>query len=107
MSTEPLFSEHVRHSIAEARHALTECGYDTLILHAGTPSTYHADDQDAPYRSSPHFFRFVPLESPHHLLVITANDTRVFHVVPDDFWEEKGGEADFWQSEYRVTEVKS
>jgi Xaa-Pro dipeptidase len=39
--------------------------------------------------------------------VITANDTQVFHVIPDDFWEERGGEADFWQSEYQITEVKS
>lgn len=107
MDTRTLFAAHIEEVLARTRRAMAEAGYNEIVLHAGTPVLYHADDQEIPFRPIPHFARFVPVTSPHHLLHITASNAHVIEVVPQDFWEEKGGEDDFWKSAYEVTTVGS
>lgn len=102
---EDLFPAHVESILAEARRIIAELGYDQLVLYAGAPTLYAADDQEIIFRPHPHFKRFVPINSPHHILVIAAHTARVIEVLPEDFWEEKGGDDEFWKSAYDVTVV--
>ncbi|MEN9390506.1 MAG: hypothetical protein RLZZ283_606 [Candidatus Parcubacteria bacterium] len=102
-----LFKTHVAHCLKEARAALEATAFDTVVIHAGIPDFFHADDQAVPFHSVPHFARFVPLNSPHHFLIITRDTARVIEIIPTHYWEEHGTENNFWKSEYDVTTVMS
>ncbi len=80
---------------------------DGIVLHAGRSRTYHADDQEIPFRSVPHFRRFVPLEGPEHLVVARpGRKLLVYRVVPKDFWYEAAPLApDYWAGEVDLREV--
>ena len=101
------FSEHVSTLLKTTREALESNGFERLIIHAGTPQLYYADDQEIPFRTVPHFMRFVPSESPHHLLCISKNKSMLVEVVPDDYWLEQGNHRAFWKDCYDVTQVKT
>ncbi|MEK7531226.1 MAG: Xaa-Pro dipeptidase [Patescibacteria group bacterium] len=107
MDTTGLFRAHVVHCLKEVRAALHATGFDTLVIHAGIPDFFHADDQAVPFHSVPHFARFVPVNSPHHFLIITTDSARVIEVIPTHYWEEHGTEPDFWKKEYDVTTIAS
>ncbi len=84
-----LYREHVDARSAAAARALSATGFDRLLVHSGKPFTYFADDNDAPFRSTPHFAHWTPLEGPGHLLdVVPGRRPRVFRLVPRDFWYE-------------------
>jgi len=102
------FNEHVSTLLKTAREALESNGFDTLLLHAGTPRFYYSDDQEMPFRALPHFVRFVPIESPHHLLLIQKSGTALLaEVIPEDYWSEHGTERSLWKDAYEVTQVKT
>lgn len=83
------YLDHIRERQVRAEAALTTEGFETLILDAGSPFTHFADDQDAPFRTNPQFASWVPLEGPHHKLVIRAGHRpRLVVVRPDDYWYE-------------------
>jgi Xaa-Pro dipeptidase len=58
-----------------------------VLFHSGTPLTYHADDQQVPFRSVPHFARWAPLSGPGHWLLYRPGERpRLARVVPADYW---------------------
>jgi Xaa-Pro dipeptidase len=68
---------------------LSETGYTRLLLDAGRPFTYFADDNDAPFHPVPHFAHWVPVEGPGHVLDVTPGKRpRLHRVTPRDFWYE-------------------
>lgn len=99
---EELYAEHVRARQRKAEEALAASGFDALLLHSGTPLRYFADDQDAPFRPTPHFAHWVPLDGPHHLLLVRpGRKPLLVRVAPEDYWYEQAplGEP-FWLSEF-------
>src|SRR3989338_6040018 len=103
-----IFRTHVETIVAGARKALADSGYGALLLHAGTPRLYHADDQDIPFRGLPNFRRFVPLDGPHHILLIPLNEKpRLFEVVPEDYWLEQGEESPLLENVIPTKSVKT
>src|ERR1039457_1456014 len=62
------YSAHVAARAATTARALEETGFDRLLVHSGMPFTYFADDNDAPFHSTPHFTHWAPVDGPHHLL---------------------------------------
>lgn len=94
-----------RQRLAEA--ALAETGFDALVLHAGTPFRYFADDQDAPFRTNPHFAHWVPMTGPYHLLLVRPGEKPVLaRVSPEDYWYEQLPLGDpFWAEPFEVVEV--
>ena len=107
MDEKGLFKAHVAHCVQDARAALKVTGFETLVIHAGIPDFFHADDQAVPFHSVPHFARFVPVNSPHHFLIITPDSARVIEIIPTHYWEEHGTENEFWKTEYNVTTIHS
>ena len=60
-----------------------------IVFHAGRRAHYHADDQEVPFRSLPHFARFAPVPGPDHLLLFRPGEpVRLGLVEPSDYWEE-------------------
>ncbi|MCC6405562.1 MAG: Xaa-Pro dipeptidase, partial [Planctomycetes bacterium] len=60
------YSAHVAARRRTTEAALAAEGFDALVLSSGKPFTYYSDDQDAPFRTTPHFAHWVPLAGPDH-----------------------------------------
>ena len=106
---EPLssYSSHVAARAATTARALAETGFDRLLVHSGRPFTYYADDNDAPFHSTPHFAHWAPVDGPHHLLdVVPGRRSRLVRVQPRDFWYAPPAPApDFVRREFDVVDV--
>jgi Xaa-Pro dipeptidase len=101
------YSAHVAARAATTARALEETGFDRLLIHSGLPFTYFADDNDAPFHSTPHFAHWAPVDGPHHLLdVVPGKRPRLVRVQPRDFWYAPPAPApDFVLGEFDVVEV--
>jgi Xaa-Pro dipeptidase len=82
-----LYAEHLAHLAATTARALEETGFDRMVVHAGVPFTYFADDNDAPFHPTPTFAQWAPVEGPYHLLdVVPGKRPRLVRVQPLDYW---------------------
>jgi Xaa-Pro dipeptidase len=104
-----VYAEHVRTRQTKAEAALAGAGFDAMVVQSGTPFTYYADDMDAPFRSTPHFAHWVPMEGPKHLLLVRPGKRpKLVRVSPDDYWYEQAAlGSPFWGREFDLAEVKS
>jgi len=103
------YAEHVRERRRKAEEALAAESFDALLISSGEPFRYFADDQDAPFRSTPHFAHWTPLAGPHHLLLVRPPERpRLVRVAPEDYWYEQAPLGDpFWVAQFDLTEVRS
>ena len=98
MNLAELFAEHIRIVSDHTTNALgvaaaAEAAYDGIVFHAGSESTYHADDRAVDFHPVPHFARFAPIPGPEHLLHFRPGARpRLFQVVPLDYWYEAPAE---------------
>ena len=85
-----LYKDHIdevarRTAAAIEKFAASGSSCDGIVFHAGSAQNYHADDQQMPFRSTPHFLRFAPVPGPDHLLVFRPGvQPRLIRVVPRD-----------------------
>ena len=102
-----LYADHVRIRRQKAEQALSETGFEALLVSSGTPLRYYADDMDAPHRETPHFAHWVPLSGPGHLLLVRAGHKPLLvRVAPEDYWYEQVPlGAPFWAAQFDVREV--
>jgi Xaa-Pro dipeptidase len=102
-----LYPAHVKERQAKAEAALAATQHDALVIQSGVPFTYYSDDQDAPFKSTPHFAHWVPLEGPQHLLCIRPGKKPLLvRVKPEDYWYEQVPiGTPFWLSEFEFKEV--
>ena len=78
------YPAHVAERQKKAEAALAAAGFDALVIQAGSPFTYFADDQDAPFHATPHFTHWLPLDGPMHLLCIrTGKKPLLVRVKPE------------------------
>ncbi|HQR44837.1 MAG TPA: Xaa-Pro dipeptidase [Thermoanaerobaculia bacterium] len=104
-----LYPDHVAERLSTAARALSETGFSRLVVHSGVPFTYFADDNDAPFRSTPHFAHWAPVEGPFHLLdVVPEKRPRIVRVTPRDFWYAPPAPApDFVRAAFDVVDVET
>lgn len=82
-----LYQEHVAERQRTTERALAETGFDRLLLHSGTPFTYFADDNDAPFHPTPHFAHWAPVEGPGHVLEVRpGKKPRLVRLQLRDYW---------------------
>jgi Xaa-Pro dipeptidase len=112
MTLKALFLEHLATRRAKAEEALAHAGFEALVLGSGEPHTYFADDQDAPFRTVPHFAHWCPLQGPHHLMVIRpGRKPRLIRYAPEDFWYEQAslevlwGGTPYWAEGFELVEA--
>jgi len=85
-----LYPQHLQTLTQRTDRSLSACGYDALVIHAGSPPTLFLDDQQYPYKVNPHFKAWVPVTDNPLSLLIYRPGTRpqlLFHQ-PDDYWHE-------------------
>lgn len=83
-----LYPDHLQVLMRRADRVLEKCGYDALVVHAGSPPTQFLDDQDYPFKVNPHFKAWVPITDNSRSILIYVpgrKPTVLFHQ-PDDFW---------------------
>ncbi len=106
-----MVSKHYAAHVAERRKkldaALATAGFDGVVIQAGAPFTYFADDQDAPFKPTPHFAHWTPLDGPAHLLHLQAGKKpRLARVAPEDYWYEQAALGNpYWASEFDLVEA--
>lgn len=102
-----LYLQHIATRQRTTEAALAAANFDGLVIQSGAPFTYYADDQDAPFRTTPHFAHWCPLEGPFHLLYIRpGHKPRLVHVAPEDYWYEQAPlGAPFWADAFDIVEA--
>jgi len=102
-----LYDDHVRERRRLAEAALAASGFDGMVIQSGSPFRYFADDQDAPFRETPHFAHWVPLAGPQHLLYVRPGQTpKLVRVSAEGFWYEQSPLGDpFWKGSFDVDEA--
>jgi Xaa-Pro dipeptidase len=83
-----LYSEHLRTVMRRTDGALSETGFDALVIHAGSPPMQFLDDQTYPYKVNPHFKAWVPIvDNPASMLIYAPGKRpRVLFHRPQDYW---------------------
>ena len=112
--TKALFQEHLQARLRSAEEAMARTGFESLVISAGEPYTYFADDNDAPFHEVPHFAHWCPLRGPHHALVIRPGQKPILvRHAPEDFWYEQAplsetwGGSPFWLDSFELREAGS
>lgn len=84
-----LYADHVRALTAGYDRALTELGYDTLVIHGGVArKRTDFDDQYWSLRPTPHLQHWAPLREPDAALVVrVGHRPRLARVPCTSFWE--------------------
>ena len=86
-----LYRDHIRTVEARYATALSEAGYDAVIVHSGTPKKRtEFDDQFFPLRPTPEFHLWAPLTEPDCFVVFQAGaNKKTMLVWPEckSFWE--------------------
>lgn len=114
MDLKQLFAAHLEERLAWAGKGMAETGYDALVISSGQPYTHFSDDQDAPFRSVPHFLHHCPLRGPHHVLkLVPGRKPLLIRYAPEDFWYEQmplealWGGTPFWLDGFELVECPS
>lgn len=102
-----LFQAHLAERQRTVTEALAETGHEALVISSGKVYTHFADDQDAPFRPTPHFAHWCPMAGPHHLLIIRPGQRpRLIRYAPEDFWYEQSPLGNpFWAAGFDLEEV--
>ncbi len=106
-----LYTEHIdlvcrQYDAALAALAAQGKHYAGIVFAAGGELLYHADDQPIPYRPTPHFARWAPVQGPDHLLIFRPGETpTLIRVVPRDYWYEPPAPVDHPYPEVLPVEV--
>jgi Xaa-Pro dipeptidase len=103
-----LFHKHIESLSSTTAEALKRWGYSSVVIDAGTPFTYYADDQQPAFVATPHFSHWCPVSKPHCLVQYTpGSKPRLLYFFPDDFWHEQEDLGQpFWIDEFDVVIVK-
>ena len=104
-----IFKEHLRERVVSYSKVLEELLLPGIVISAGIPFTYFADDQDAPFVPTPHFSHWCPEHGPYHLLVFSpGKKPKLLRYAPKDFWyDHSPSPQSFWQSEFEIEEFAS
>ncbi|MEM7677285.1 MAG: Xaa-Pro dipeptidase [Myxococcota bacterium] len=83
-----LYKAHIEEITGRARRALTDQGYDAVVIHAGRIQRKSPfDDAEWPFVPVPMFTHWSPLIWPDSAVVVDASDVRLWAVQPTGFWE--------------------
>lgn len=84
-----LYRDHIRAVEQRYASALTDAGFDAVIVHSGTPKKRtEYDDQYFPLRPTPEFHLWAPLTEPDCFVVFeTGHETQLVWPECKSFWE--------------------
>jgi Xaa-Pro dipeptidase len=105
-----LYREHLKQLEAAYAGALSDHGYDAVVIHSGLPKQRtEFDDQYWPLRVTPHFQHWLPLaEADCALVIATGKRPKLIWHRPSDFWETPGEvEGSHWQASFDIAEAST
>ena len=93
MSLDQLYEPHLQTLMRRTEKSLERSGFDALVIQAGAPPIQFLDDQDYPFKVSPHFKAWVPIvDNPGCILVIApGSKPKVAFHQPNDYWHKPAG----------------
>jgi len=85
-----LYAQHVATLKERSDRALAATGFDTLVIHSGTPPVQFLDDQDYPYKVNPHFKYWAPiLDNPRSYLIHEpGRKPKLLFYKANDYWHQ-------------------
>lgn len=104
------YRRHVDALREATARALTESGFDGVVIHSGAPKPRSIfDDQFWPLRPVPHFHHWLPLETARSALLVEAGKRpRLLWFDVVDFWEApRPPESDHFWSAFDVEKVRA
>ncbi|MDB4971064.1 MAG: Xaa-Pro dipeptidase PepQ [Myxococcales bacterium] len=109
MGWDRLHREHVVELGRRYARALSENGYDAIVIHSGLPkSRTEFDDQFWALRPTPAFQHWLPLAQPDcALLVRNGQRPKLIWTQPPNFWEKPAETAsDFWLPQFDIVVIE-
>jgi len=100
-----LYPAHLDVVKQRAANALTQGGFDRLVVFSGAPFIQFLDDSPYPFKTNPHFKAWLPLtENPFCFLVYTPGDKPVLvYYQPSDYWHKTPDAPDgYWVEHFDV-----
>ena len=98
-TTDPLlYARHMEQRREQVDEALSELGYDALLIHSGRPGNRLFDDQHPPFRAHCPFVAMLPLPFAADCLLEfrTGQRPRLWYCQPRDFWHLPPDEPAKW-----------
>jgi Xaa-Pro dipeptidase len=100
-----LFAAHLEVIQRRAAAALAATGYESLLVHAGTPPPLFLDDQHLPFRAQGPFKVWAPLaDAPDSFVFFTpGRKPRLLIHQPADYWHKSPGlPRDYWTDAFEI-----
>jgi Xaa-Pro dipeptidase len=104
-----LHREHIAELERRYARALSENGYDGIVIHSGCPkSRTEFDDQYWALRPTPEFQHWLPLAQPDCALLIRAGQRpKLVWTQPPNYWEKPAAvESDYWLLQFDIVVVE-
>jgi Xaa-Pro dipeptidase len=104
-----LHRAHVSELERRYARAMSENGYDGIVIHSGVPkSRTEFDDQYWALRPTPEFQHWLPLAQPDcALLIRTGQRPKLIWTQPPNFWEKPAApDSDFWLAQFDITVIE-
>jgi Xaa-Pro dipeptidase len=104
-----LHREHVGELERRYARALTDNGYDGIVIHSGLPkSRTEFDDQYWPLRPTPEFQHWLPLaQADCALLIRPGQRPKLIWTQPPNFWEKAAApDSDFWLAQLDIVVIE-
>ena len=105
-----LYTDHIRTVAARYTAALSDAGFDAVIIHSGTPKKRTEwDDQFFPLRPTPEFHLWAPITEPDCFIVfLVGKQPRLVWPENKNIWERPAApEATYFTSELDVSRAGS
>lgn len=100
-----LYHSHIDRRQRQTEHALSELGYDALLIHSGRADLRFLDDQGPAFRAHAPFVSWVPQPFAEDSLleVRVGQKPRLWFLQPDDFWHfPPDPPADWWAGAFDI-----
>src|SRR6187431_1048538 len=98
------FAAHLEIVMKRSASALQSAGYDSLLVHAGTPPLLFLDDHHLPFRAQAPFKVWAPLsDAPDSFVFFAPGKTLLLIHQPVDYWH-KSPEMpnDYWTKGFEI-----
>jgi Xaa-Pro dipeptidase len=109
MAWQKLHREHIAELERRYARALSENGYDAVVIHSGSPKPRtEFDDQFWPLRATPEFQHWLPLAQPDCALLIRAGQRpKLIWTQPPNFWEKPAEPGtDYWLPQFDIVVIE-
>src|SRR5438874_4101361 len=100
-----LYHDHITDISARTDRAMSETGFDHLVIAAGALHVAFLDDHTYPFKANPHFKWWVPIvDNPNCYIIYTpGSKPKLLYYQPVDYWYKPAETpSGFWIDEFEI-----